>query len=199
MSAVPHGGFAVLVGDQLGLGRQRQLREVAGNRSALELDAGVVELARVERVAAVDRPRAAAAEPPALARGQRVAIEHSSADLAHVMLRTPTSGATSNRAAISGGIGDAPSSARPARSAHADDRHRAGGDAFVAPRQHAARSVMLRSVIADDADCDVELVLEAQRPVVVERGGDARKADVASAGAMLSPAARHSACSASSM
>ena len=40
---------------------------------------------------------------------------------------------------------------------------------------------MLFSPIDDDADARVELVLEPQRPVIVEAGGHAREADVGAA------------------
>ena len=54
-----------LVGDELGLGRERQPREIVGQPQRADVDAGRVELARVERVAAVDR-RQQPREPLAL-------------------------------------------------------------------------------------------------------------------------------------
>src|SRR5262245_42666148 len=60
---------------------------------------------------------------------------------------------------------------------HADDRHRAGRDVRVALLQRArVRDRLLRQ--RRDAQQDVELVLEAQRAMELERGRDARPPDV---------------------
>src|SRR6185503_6363893 len=67
-------GIRGLIGVQLRLRRQRQAVEVARKLQAVERQAGVIELARVKRVAPVNRGDELG-QPPTLHRRQRVPIE----------------------------------------------------------------------------------------------------------------------------
>ena len=160
--------------------------------AAVDRDAGVVELARVERVAAANahhEPR----QPLALRRRQRVPIE-SFGPPASVMERRRPPPRTAS--AISGGNGGWPSSAAcvtqtivivPVAIALVAPRHHdrhSGSSSRASPRCGCRRRTRPRSA-ADDGS-------RTPRPRAASR-------NPAPGGAMLSPASRHSACSASSM
>ena len=65
--------MSVLVGHQLGLSRQRERVEVVGKVQQLEPDARLVQLAGVERIAAMNVPQEPQ-EPTALKGGQGDAV-----------------------------------------------------------------------------------------------------------------------------
>ena len=122
------------------------------------------ELARVERIPSVNRPQQLRAADAPWHSASAVAIQ-TARPRASTASASPAD--TSNRAAILGGnrprLHRLPSS--PPADAH--DRDASGRDLLVALRQ---RADIAHALLADrdDADAHVELVLEPQRPVIVE-------------------------------
>ena len=196
-----------LVGDELGLGRERQPLEVAREAQRSRAHARRLELARVEGVAPWSRSRSAG-EPLALQRAERVALER-------LLRRQARRDAHGRSAALRGRRSHRPApprSARGSRAGSARRAHRLVGRAAWRRRSSRGRSrswcrrASARRCRRSSAPRSPRCGSRPRTPPRSAAGGGSRRRRAraasrrsASRSWMLSPAARQSACSASSM